>query len=155
MAPVDGMTEPATAFRRFLIGLMLGCVLGIFYGFLRPIRRGKAVFADMIFVLFAGWVYLFYGFAVCRGDLRLGYILPPILSAMVWNRFLGGWLQPVFDGFWRFVSGIFKPFQRFFKKMWIFIKFLFASGKKWSKIKSKERKQKKPPSKGVYYGIEK
>lgn len=148
------MTEPTTAFRRFLIGLMLGCVLGLFYGFLRPIRRGKAVFADIIFVLFAGWVYLFYGFAVCRGDLRLGYILPPVLSAILWNWSFGRWLQPVFDGFWRFLSRIFKPFQRFFKKSGIFIKFLFASGKKWSKIKSKERKQKKPPLKGVYYGNE-
>ena len=149
------MTEPAIAFRRFLIGLFLGCTLGIVYGFLRPIRRGKAILADIIFMVFAGWVYLYYGFSVCKGDLRLGYTLPPILSAMAWNSLFTLWLQPIFDGFWLFVAKIFAPFQIFFKKSMFFIKFLFASGKKWVKIKSEEHTQRKPPRKGVGYGSKK
>ena len=65
------MTTPAAAWERFVTGLVFGCVLGIFYGFLRPLQRGKAVIPDLIFVGFAGWIYLIFGFAVCRGDLRM------------------------------------------------------------------------------------
>ena len=44
-----------------------------------------------------------YGFAVCGGDLRMGYILPPLISAFCWDRTVNRWLQPVFAGFWHFL----------------------------------------------------
>ena len=62
------MTEPTVAFGRFLTGILLGCLIGLFYGFLRPVQKGRAIFADTVFVIFAGWVLLYYGFAVCRGE---------------------------------------------------------------------------------------
>ena len=152
MAAADRMISPDIAFRRFLTGLVLGCVLGIFYGFLRPVRRGKAVLSDLIFVLLAGWIYLYYGFAVCRGDLRMGYLAAPILGALAFDQGFGRWLRPVFDGFWRFFNAIFRPFQLLFKKIEKIIKFLFASWKKWGTIKRIEHQKKPPPSEGVKNG---
>ncbi len=129
------MTAPYVAFSRFLIGLLLGGVLGLVYGFLRPLRRKKKTLPDLVFVLAAGWVYLYYGFAVCRGDLRLGYTAAPIAGAIGWDRTVGLWLRPVPEKFWEFIRKILHPLGRSFKKFWKWVKFLFASGKKWGTIK--------------------
>lgn len=125
------MSTPAVAFWRFAVGLVFGCVLGICYGFLRPTRRGRGILSDLVFVTFAGWVYLYYGFAVCRGDLRLGYSAAPVIGAIAWDRTVGWWLRPIFACFWRMVAKISRPFRKIPEKLWIFAKFLFASGKKW------------------------
>lgn len=143
------MSTPEIAFARFVTGLLLGCVLGIYYGFLRPIRRRRTFFPDLLFVMAAGWIYLHYGFAVCRGDLRMGYLAAPILGALAWDLTVGRYLMPIYAGFWRFLGGLLRPFQLFLKKICIFIKFLFATGKKWGTIKWKSRQQKKPHPEGV------
>ena len=67
------MTAPALAFRHFCTACLLGVLLGVYYGFLRPLRPRFTTLSDLLFVLGAGWVWLYLGFAVCRGDLRLGY----------------------------------------------------------------------------------
>jgi hypothetical protein len=140
------MSTPEIAFQRFLTGLALGCLLGVVYGFLRPVRRGKAILPDLVFAFFTGWGYLYYGFAVCRGDLRMAYFAAPILGAIVWDRSIGRWLRPIYDGFWKCIGKILGPFRKIMKKTWIFVKFLFASGKKWVTIKCTNRKH---PEKGV------
>ena len=119
------MSTPGVAFRRFVVGLLLGCLLGIFYGFLRPTRRGRAIVSDLVFVTFAGWVYLYYGFAVCRGDLRIVYSAAPIIGAITWDRTVGRWLRPIFAYFWQVVAEITRPYRKIPKKLWKFIKFLF------------------------------
>jgi hypothetical protein len=139
------MTTPEVAFWRFLTGLVLGCVLGIIYGLLRPVRRGKAIFPDLVFAFFTGWIYLYYGFALCRGDLRMGYLAAPILGAIAWDRSVGQWLRPIFDGFWRIIVKIFRPVGKILKKSRIFVKFLFASGRKWVTMKKRYRR----PEEGV------
>ena len=90
------MNTPAIAWNRFLTGLILGCVLGIIYGFFRPVRRGKAIVPDLIFAVFAIWIYLYHSFAICRGDLRMGYFASLILGAIGWEFTFGRWLQPVY-----------------------------------------------------------
>ena len=45
------MTEPTLAAKRFALGLGLGLVLGLWYGFLRPLRRRRSAPADGLFVL--------------------------------------------------------------------------------------------------------
>ena len=132
------MNTPEVAFRRFVIGLVFGCALGIVYGFLRPVRRGKAIGSDLVFAVVTGWVYLYYGFAVCRGDLRMGYLAAPILGAILWDRTVGRWLRPIFDGFWKIIAKILRPVREFKKKSRVFVKFLFATGKKWVTIKCKK-----------------
>ena len=94
------MTTPSVAFGRFVIGILLSCVIGLFYGFLRPVQKGRAILADAVFAVFAGWVLVHYGFGVCRGDLRLGYLFAAGAGAVGWDLTLGKWLRPVFWGFW-------------------------------------------------------
>ena len=66
------MTAPAVAAARFCGAAAVGAGLGLFYGFLRPLRQKSNWFADLIFMIatFFGWVYV--GFGICGGDLRLG-----------------------------------------------------------------------------------
>ena len=148
------MTAPEVAWNRFLTGLVFGCVLGIVYGFLRPLRRGKAVLPDLLFALATGWVYLYYGFAVCRGDLRIGYWAAPLVGAIAWDRSVGQWLSPLFCGFWRSFARVLLPVQVFFKKIWNFIKFLFATWKKWGILKWNNHKNPNSLSEGDPYDTE-
>ena len=124
------MTTPEIAFGRFVTGLLLGCLLGVYYGFLRPLRRRRTFLPDLLFVAAAGWVYLYYGFAICRGDLRMGYMAAPILGAIGWDVTVGRWLRPVFGVFWHFCGRMVLAFHNFFKKIYKFLKFPLATGKK-------------------------
>ena len=129
------MTVPAVAFHRFLTGLALGCALGILYGFLRPVRRGRAVIPDLVFAAVAGWVYLYYGFAVCRGDLRMGYMAALAVGALAWDRVFGRGLLPIYRGFWAQIGKFLRGIEKIVKKFLKIVKFFFASGKKWGTIK--------------------
>ena len=111
------MMSPAIAFRRFGIGILLGVALGLLYGFLRPLRRKRNGFWDLVFVLCAGWVYLYYGFAVCRADLRMGYFFAPIAGGLGWEWSFGRYLRPFFAGFWEKTRSLARPFWKIFKKI--------------------------------------
>ena len=117
------MIPPVLAARRLGIGCLVGLGLGLWYAALRPLRRKRNAPADLLFLAaaFAGW--LWHGFGVCRGDLRLGYSMGLPLGALAFDRLLGRRLAPVFDGFWRAVRKILeiillpgKVFLEFFKK---------------------------------------
>ena len=112
---------PDVAFTRFVTGLVLGCALGVIYGFLRPARRKKAFWADLIFGIFAIWVYLHYGFGVCRGDLRMGYFVAPIVGAIAWDRTVGRWLEPIFGELWQFLAEIGGLFRKISAKGKVFV----------------------------------
>ena len=129
------MSTPEIAFGRFATGLLLGCLLGVCYGFLRPLGRRRTFFPDLLFAAAAGWVYLYYGFAVCRGDLRMGYLAAPISGAIAWDLTMGSWLRPVFGVFWQFCGRMVRSFWICFKKIYNFIKIPLATGKKMGKIK--------------------
>ena len=62
---------PGTAAYRLVCALALGAALGLFYGFLRPLRPKYTVLADGVFLLGAFWVWLYYNFDICQGDIRL------------------------------------------------------------------------------------
>ena len=63
---------PETAAYRLVCALALGAALGLLYGFLRPLRLKHTVLADGLFLLGVFWVWLYYNFALCGGDIRLG-----------------------------------------------------------------------------------
>ena len=115
------MTGPALDGWRFLWACGIGLVLGMYYGFLRPLRPRHAVVSDVLFlpVLAYGWLYL--GFAICRGDLRIGYCLGILLGIVAWELTIGRLLRPVFAGVWRGISRICRVlgriFQSFFQKI--------------------------------------
>ena len=97
------MTAPAIAARRFLISCLLGAALGLYYGFLRPLRPRHTVLADGLFLLGGAGVWVYLGFGVCGGDLRLGYTLGLLAGGILWESGPGAFLRPVFDRFWGFV----------------------------------------------------
>ena len=51
------MTVPSVAAVRFLTACFYGVLLGVLYGFLRPLRRKMTNFADAIFVFAAAWAW--------------------------------------------------------------------------------------------------
>ena len=100
------MTAPAIAAIRFCLAGAVGAGLGLFYGFLRPLRRKGNTLPDLIFVIaaFLGWVYV--GFGICGGDLRTAWFFGMILGGLCFEATLGRLLRPVFFGFWKAMAAI-------------------------------------------------
>ena len=94
------MTPPAEAFRRLLTALALGGGLGFIYGALRPLRRRRSWPADLVFLFFTAWAWLYLSFAICGGDLRPGWLGGLGLGAVIWDTTAGRLLRPVFCLFW-------------------------------------------------------
>ena len=124
------MTAPSVAAARFGWACLLGLGLGLCYDFLRPLRVRRNGPADLLFLLAALWVLVWYSFRICRGDIRLGpasglgwgclfYILGP-----------GRPLRPVFYGFWGCLGKIWHFSTLPLKKFLNFAKNVFASGRK-------------------------
>ena len=98
------MTSPAVAAHRLWVSLLLGCALGIYYGFLRPLRRTALRDALFLCGLFPAW--LWQSFALCRGDLRLGYLAGLLGGIWLWDRFPGRFLRAPFALFWKGMASI-------------------------------------------------
>ena len=132
------MNDPKLVAANLLTACAIGLGLGLVYGFLRPLRKQSAAFADLLFVLcvFTAWLYLAFG--VCHGDLRLGYGAGLAVGAIVWECTAGKLLRPVFRGFWHSVFRVLGFPARFLKKILqkgnIFAKKCFSSAEKWSTI---------------------
>lgn len=110
------MTAPGAAAGRFAAACLLGLVLGVVYGFFHPLRKRHPHLADGLFllVLFPVWIYLSFG--ICRGDLRLGYVLGLFLGAGLGAATLGRFLRPVFRVFWQIVGFPWQLLKKIFKK---------------------------------------
>ena len=102
------MTDPAQEFLRVGWGLALGAGLGLWYGFLRPLRRRWDAPADLLFVAGALYAWLVLSFAVCQGDIRIGYTAALILGTVAWEATVGRWLRRPFALFWKGVGAIFR-----------------------------------------------
>lgn len=128
------MNGPALDGWRFLWACGIGLILGLYYGFLRPLRPKHTLTADTLFLpaMFFGWLYL--GFAICQGDLRLGYCLGLLLGGFFWEMTVGKLLRPVFRGFGRIISKIFRSIwniiRKIFEKTHKISKKIFALWKK-------------------------
>ena len=110
------MNDPKLVAANLLTACAIGLGLGLVYGFLRPLRKQSAAFADLLFGLcvFTAWLYLAFG--VCHGDLRLGYGAGLAVGAIVWECTAGKLLRPVFRGFWHSVFRVLGFPARFLKK---------------------------------------
>lgn len=156
------MISPAIAAQRFGISVLLGAVLGIYYGFLRPLRPKHTALSDLLFLPAAAYTLLYMAFAVCRGDLRPEHTVGLFLGGFGWELTVGRLLRPVFSFFWRTLGQIIRlftdPYKNILKKLKKFCIFLLCSGKKASTIKWNNRqhtrrrrggvlidKKKKPP----------
>ena len=83
------MTAPEEAAGRFLWACLLGLPLGAAYDFLRPLRPKFTAAADGLFLLAVGWAWLYLGFGICRGDLRLGYSAGLLAGGLIWEGTAG------------------------------------------------------------------
>ena len=94
-----------TGFLHLWQGLLLGCGLGLLYGFLRPFR--PRWLGDLLFVIafFWGWVFLIFG--LCGGDPRMGYTLSLFAGIFLWECSFGIFLRPFFSSFWKGFSRLF------------------------------------------------
>ena len=146
------MTAPALSALRFLLALLSGGILGIVYGFLRPLRPRFTHFSDMLFTAAALYVWLFLHFRLCHGDLRVSYSIAMVLGGFLWELTAGRLLRPVFSVFWKGA-----------RKLWVFLwmplkkickktKILFASGRKWVTIKWKNRRHYRRKRGGNHHG---
>ena len=116
---------PAVALTRFMWSLALGMALGLWFGFIRPIR--PRFVGDLLFLIFFGWIWLQLTFAVCEGDLRMGHLFGLFVGVILWHKGPGRIIAPIFSLFWRIFSLPFKKISEFFKKI---LKFLYAKRKK-------------------------
>ena len=150
------MTGPALDGWRFLWGCGIGAVLGLWYGFLRPLRPKHTLLSDLLFLpaLIYAWLYL--SFAICRGDIRLGYTMGLLLGALIWEWTVGRWIRPMFQGFWRLISIIWNSIlgilKKIFKKIRKNAKILFALWKKWFTIIETNRRTTRRKHGGVGNG---
>lgn len=111
------MTPPALAVARFLRGCLLGIPAGIWYGFLRPLRPRFTALSDLLFLLGFYWCWIYFSFAVCRGDLRLGYAAGLFLGCFGFDRTAGRLLRPLFSLFWKGVFSVSETFTALIKKI--------------------------------------
>lgn len=132
------MNTPPVDAHRFGYACLLGVGLGLLYGALRPFRQRHPHWADTVFVAALFWCWLYFSFAICRGDLRLSYSSGLLLGCLLEEYTLGRLLRPVFAKIWKpiflFFGFFFRLPKKFFKKCVFFVKFLFATGKKWVTI---------------------
>lgn len=120
---------PETAAYRLVCALTLGAALGLLYGFLRPLRPKHTVLADGLFLLGVFWVWLYYNFALCGGDIRLGCCGGLLAGGLAWERTAGRWLRPVFWWFWLKIQALWRLTLFPVKKFSGLAKILFASAK--------------------------
>ena len=117
-----------TSFLHLWQGLLLGCGLGLLYGFLRPFRPRWLGDLLFVFFFFRTWIYLMFG--LCGGDLRMGYTLALLTGVFLWEGTFGRFLRPLFSSFWKGFAEVFsflwQPFKNILKKAGNLINFLFC-----------------------------
>jgi hypothetical protein len=149
------MNTPSTDLYRFLSGCLLGICLGLWYGFLRPFRQKHPYWADFLFLVALFPVWLYHSFAICRGDLRIGYAAGLFIGCLLEEVTLGFLLRPVFSIFWRILARILSiltfPVKKFFKICGKIVIFLFATGKKWGIIQWNYYQQLRRKTGGTTY----
>lgn len=120
---------PAVGFSRLLWAMGLGFGLGLGFDLIRPLR--PRFLGDLIFLGFFGWIWLYFTFGICLGDLRMGYLFGMGLGVFLWELGPGRVVNPIFTRFWHILA---LPFKKFFEKIKKILKFLFATKKKSSTI---------------------
>lgn len=104
---------------RLFSAVLLGCCLGLFYGFLRPLRPRWP--GDLLFIAGLYWVWIYLGFGICGGDLRFGYTAALLGGCLAWEILFGSLFRPLFSCFWKLISRIFSviavPFKKYAKNL--------------------------------------
>ena len=116
------MTSPALALYRFAGAWLLGCGLGLWYEFLRPLRPRFTGASDLLFLAAAFWAWLQLGFGICQGDLRLAYNAGLALGCIFTGSAARPFLGPHFSVFWKFWAAGYWYIRSKMKKITVFSK---------------------------------
>ena len=95
--------------------LLLGMLLGVIYGFLRPLRPrwlGDLLFVGAMIYL---WIYMCFG--ICDADPRFAHTALLLGGCVAWNVIFGKQTAPLFSAFWKGVSHLLKAFLLPFEKI--------------------------------------
>lgn len=129
------MISPAQVGQRLLLSLAAGAQLGLVYSFLKPLRSRQL--RDILLLPALVYAWLWVGFAVCRGDLRLGYYAPMAAGAWASARLGSRWLGPVFGGFWGCLARLRGWLREFFRALGIIFRKKAKKYKKYLSIPQK------------------
>lgn len=121
------MTAPLDAGRCLLSAFALGFLPGLLHSFLQPLRRKHKHIADLFSVIALLWCWVYVGFGVCGGDLRMGYLGGMMAGFTLCIYTLGRWLQWLFHWFYAGIHRLLRNILAFFRKI---RKVLFAIKKK-------------------------
>lgn len=128
------MTPPAAAGRCLLIAILLGFLPGLLHSFLRPVRVRHKHLADLLSIAALIYCWIYVGFGVCGGDLRMGYLVGMLGGWALCICTVGKWLQSLFSLFFRFWGWLFSGLHQIIRKFFLFfkknVKVLFAFPKK-------------------------
>ena len=115
------MTTPGAALEQTGLCFGVGALLGLLYGFLRPLRPRHTGLSDLLFLpgFFYGWLYC--GFAICRGDLRLAYTAAMLLGIWITDRTVGRLLRPAFSFIWKVLAFLWSFFTFPVRKFLYFV----------------------------------
>jgi hypothetical protein len=134
------MTAVVVSAGQFAAALLMGMGLGVVYELLRPLRPKHTACSDGLFVAAVWYAWIYLGFGICGGDIRMVQVAGLLLGALAFRLTLGKLLQRVIFAISASVRQLFGPVRRFLKKIWNFQKKIFASGKKSVKIKWSNRR---------------
>ena len=137
------MIAPGEALRELLAGAALGGLLGVLWGFLRPLGKRRRNLCDFLFLLALAGGLCRLSFGICGGDLRPACLGAAALGGIGEEMTLGRLLAPVFYGFWSILSRFWGAVSAFWKNFFKSAKNVFASAGKWVTIGRKNRSEPK------------
>lgn len=107
----------------FLEGVLLGAAADVF----RPLHRKAPRLCELLIALELLFAWLHSSFAICRGELRIGFYLALLSGAGLWEWQFGAAMTALWAKIWHFAVLPLGIFQKFFRKK---VNFLFSSWKK-------------------------
>ena len=121
----------------FLEGVLLGAAADVF----RPLHRKAPRLCELLIALELLFAWLHSSFAICRGELRIGFYLALLSGAGLWEWQFGAAMTALWAKIWHFAVLPLGIFQKIFRKK---VKFLFSRWKKWSTIHKNNRPSNHP-----------
>ena len=104
----------------FLLSVILGLGIGVFYDFFRTLRiifppaaKRKAVFAeDMIFMVVSGAAVFVYAALLCRGQVRFFCVLGTVLGFFLYIATVGSLIVGILRAIASAVAKFFRKFRK-------------------------------------------
>ena len=97
----------------FLEGVLLGAAADVF----RPLHRRFPRLSEGLISLLLVAAWLHSSFAICRGQLRMGFYLALLAGAGLWELLFGAAVGSFWGDFWHCAVTPFRIIRKFFHKI--------------------------------------